>query len=113
MSYHLGDITLPRPTEFTRRQIEISASQVSITGRDTRDIRGRKEEFILAFRYLTQAEVASILSEYNLQTTRNFYVDETNLTISSTPVHITISDREYMKGGDYRESLTLTLLEVV
>lgn len=113
MSYLLGDITLPNPKGFKRRTIEISSEQTSITGRTTKDIRARKEEFILNFEHLTPAEVSSIFSEYDLQTTRNFQVTETNLSIASTPVHIGLPDRDYMKGGSYRETLDLILTEVI
>jgi len=40
-------------------------------------------------------------------------VAETNLTIASTQVFITISERKYnFKGNEYREDITLILEEV-
>ena len=113
MPYLLGDITLPQPVSFTRRQVETSASNMTLDGRTKKDITNRKEEYILVFTLLTQAEVTSILGEFDLKTTRNFQVTESNLTISATPVHIEIASRNYnTKGGDYREDITLALTEV-
>ena len=112
MAYLLGDITLKSPASFVRRQVESSAENTSLTGRSTKDIFNRKEQYVLELRSLTTAQVNSVLGEYNLQATRNFEVTETNLTISATPVHIDIQRRDYYKGGDYREDITLTLTEV-
>lgn len=114
MSYILGDITLPTPQNFKRSQVETGVSFKTLSGTTKKDITNRKEIFELAFNLLTQAEVTQILSEFNLQTTRNFTVSETNLTIPTTPVHITITKREYnAKGSDYREDITLVLEEVI
>ena len=84
-----------------------------LSGETKKDITNRKERYVLRFQYLTPSEVNSILSEYNLETTRNFEVTETNLTINSTPVHIEMQRREYASGGEYRENLTLILTEVI
>ena len=116
MSYNLGLITLPTPKrgDFTRRQIETGAGFMTLDGTTKKDITNRKEQYVLSYELLTQAEISSILSEYDLQTTRDFSVNETNLTIASTPVHIDIKDRRYNTAGDsYREDLTLILTEVV
>lgn len=113
MSYVLGSTTLPRPNSFERRYIEKSATVVTLNNTTKKDITGRKEQFILGFRMLTQAQVNSILSEYELNVQRNFSVAETNLTISATPVHIECDRRQYATAGpDYREDLTLILTEV-
>ena len=113
MAYHLGNTTLPTPVSFTREFIETSASNNLLDGTTKKDITNRKERFILKFSSLTQAEVSAILAEYELLSTKNFWVDETNLTINSTPVHIDIGGREYLKGSDYRENLEMVLTEVV
>lgn len=116
MSYTLGNITLPtpKPGNFTRRQVEVGGSVLTLNGRTKKDITARKEQYIIYYEKLTQAEVADIITEYNLRTTRNFAVSETNLTIASTPVHIEITDREYRTAGDsYREDLKLVLTEVI
>lgn len=113
MSYTLGSITLPNPKGFQRRLIETGASINTLNGRTKKDITNRKEQFILNYEMLSQANVTAILGEYDLQTVRNFSVNETNLTINSTPVHIEISERQYnTKGNEYREDLTLVLTEV-
>ncbi len=115
MSYLLGDITLPtpKPGNFQRRQMETGASFITLAGATKKDITNRKERFVLTYTLLTQAEVALILGEYDLQTTRDFSVTETNLTIVATAVHIDVLDRLYNTGGnEYREDLTLILTEV-
>ena len=113
MAFTLGSITLPRPTAFSRNQVETSSTNRTLDGTDKKDISSRKEQFKLEFDLLTQAEVNNILSEYNLQATRNFAVSESNLTISNTPVHIEIPKRDYRTlGNEYRENLTLLLTEV-
>ena len=113
MSYILGATTLPNPKEFNREFIEVSAENVSLEGRTTKDIFKRKERFTFRFQHLTPAVVAGILSEYDAETTKDFQVTETNLTIAATPVHIDFSTRTYMKGDTYRSDLTLTLTEVI
>ncbi len=113
MSYILGATTLPNPKEFFREPIEVSVENVSLEGRTTKDIFKRKERFILRFQHLTPAQVASILSEYDVETTKDFEVTETNLTIAATPVHIRITPRDYMKGSEYRSDFNLILTEVI
>lgn len=114
MSYIIGALTLPNPHEFRREQVETSKTNETIEGRTKKDIANRKERYFLRFDKLTQAEVNSILAEYDLQTTRTFQVTETNLTIAATDVHIELAAREYNTRGDsYREDLTLILTEVI
>lgn len=113
MSYTLGSITLPRPNAFRREVVEKSSKIVTLDNTTKKDITGRKERFVLTYTMLTQAEIASLLSEFDLLTVRNFTVSETNLTISATSVHIEYDVREYNTGGnEYREDLTLILEEV-
>lgn len=113
MAYLLGNITLPNPKSFRREVVEKSAMIVTLNNTTKKDITGRKYRYILGYRFLTQSEVASIMSEYDLETTRDFQVTETNLTVASTPVHVTIDRREYnTPGNEYREDLTLILEEV-
>jgi len=112
--YTLGDITLPRPNAFLRKTLEKSASILTLNNTSKKDITGRKEQYVLTYKMLTQAEVNSIFSEYNLETTRSFSVAETNLTIAATTVHIEIEQREYnTAGNEYREDLVLVLTEVI
>ncbi len=113
MSFLLGAIILPRPRELYREPIEKKASLECLDGTLKRDIINKKERFTLVYRMLTQAQVVSILSEYNQNQARNFTVSETNLTIAATPVHIDIGQRQYSYGSDYREDLVLTLTEEV
>lgn len=113
MSYVLGAVTLPRPHSFERQPIEKSAIVVTLNNTHKKDITGRKEQYILGYKMLTQDEVSSILSERDLDTPRNFSVSETNLTISSTSVLIQVDRRIYATAGpDYLEDLTIILTEV-
>lgn len=114
MSYILGSLTLPNPKSFTRDFIETGIENLLMQGKTTRKIQNRKERFTLTFLNLTVAQVNSILSEYELESVRNFVITETNLSISPTPVLIDIKDRKYMSAGEsYRENLTLVLTEVI
>lgn len=113
MSTTLGSTTLPNPTRLQREFVETSTENTALTGRTTKDIRNRKERFVLTFERLTPTQVDTILSEYNDQTTKNFSVSEDNLTIASTPVHIDFEKRDYIKGGEFRSDVTLTLVEVI
>ncbi len=110
--YYLGDQTLPTPLEFTRTIIENSKENLLLSGRSARRIVNRKERFVLKFQHLTTTQVNQILSEYNLNMTRPFWVDEENFDIPETQVHIEIGNREYRTVGTYREELTLILSEV-
>ena len=113
MSYILGAVTLPNPVSFERETVEKSQKIITLNNTTKKDISGRKERFIISFKMLTQTEVNTILAEYDLQTTRNFQVTETNLTIAATPVHIEIDRRAYnTPGNEYREDITLFLEEV-
>ena len=113
MSFQLGNITLLNPKRFSREFIETGTSNFLIENITTRKMENRKERFILEYQHLTPAEVNSILSEFELNSVRNFTANDTNLSISATPVLIDITNRSYPKSGDlYRENLTLVLTEV-
>jgi hypothetical protein len=112
MAYTLGDLTLPRPHAFTRSPVEYSTKNESLTGRTTKDIRNRKEQYRLSFKYLTQAEVLGITTEYDRQSTLKFSVSDGSLTIAETDVHMEITGREYnTPGSEYREDLDIILTE--
>src|SRR3990167_8891547 len=108
MAWVLGGGTLPTPHEFKRAQIELSAAHESITGIMSKDIKNRKERFMLAFRFLTQSEVTSILAIYNTLTVVAFYVSDGSLSISSTDVHMVLNERFYnTPGSEYREDFEI------
>lgn len=114
MSYILDGLTLPQPKGFTRKQIETGKTLQLLDGTTKKDITNRKEQYVLLFQKLTQAEIALILTKYNLLTTLSFQVTETNLTIAATTVHMELLSRKYLtKGNEYREDITLILTEVV
>lgn len=84
-----------------------------INGNSRKDVSGRKEQFQLTFKRLSQATLAQILSEYELKTTLLFVVTDGDLNIASTEVHVDVSQRDYnTKGSEFREDFTLVLTEV-
>ena len=112
--YTLGSITLPNPKKLTREFIETSASNFLIEGITTKRTENRKERFILEYQHLTSGEGNSILSEFELNSVREFTASDTNLDIGPTSVLIDVTDRNYPKSGElYREDLTLILTEVI
>lgn len=112
MSYQLGNITLPNPQEFNRAYLKTSTRLKMLDGTTKEDITNIKEVFTLVFRRLTKAQSDLIIGVYNAEEVVNFSVSESNLTINSTPVLVDCNGRSYMKGGEYRSDLTLTLEEV-
>lgn len=114
MAYLLNGTTLPNPQKFQRLPVEISRKLNMLNGATKKDIVGRKEQYILSYQLLTQAQMATINSIYNLNSEVTFQVTETNLTIEQTTVHMEISSRTYrVMGSSYLEDVTLVLTEVV
>lgn len=112
--YTLGAVTLPGPVSFQRNQIETQTVNLLFGGTTKRNFVNRKEQFVLEFMHLTQAEVNNILSEFNLNAIREFEVDETDFSIGPTSVLIDVEKREYAtKGPEYRENMTIVLTEVI
>ena len=114
MSYVLGNITLPNPKSFTRSFIEKGAEHLLVFGKTTKRIENRKEQYTLVYQYLTQTEVNSILSQYELNTDLVFTADDTNLDIAATNVLMDVSGLEYPESGvSYKEHITIILTEVL
>lgn len=112
MSYVLGGTTLPNPHGFSRESIESSTSHESISGVLSKDIKNRKERFILTYRFLTQSQVTAITDAFNQLTTLTFSMSDGDLTIGSTTVHVDLKRRSYnTKGTEYREDLDVILTE--
>lgn len=113
MSFILGAVTLPQPKSFTREFIETSKQNLTIGGKTVKRTENRKERFTLVFQELTQSQVNSILSEYELEEVRSFQVTEEELTIAATDVLVSLPPREYpLSGKAYRENFSLILTEV-
>lgn len=114
MPYTLDGLTLPRPHGFNRDTIEYSTRHDTLSGRTTKDMRSRKERFVLFFKHLTQTEIGNILAKRDLDTVLSFSVSDGSLTISATDVHVEVDRREYnTPGTEYREDIVLTLTEEV
>lgn len=113
MSFVLGSVTLPNPVGFRREYVETAQENMTLQGKNTKRWVNRKERFILTWELLTQAEVSSILSEYELDMVRSFQVTEVGLTVAPTDVLVDTTARQYLKTGThYLEKLTIVLVEV-
>lgn len=114
MSWLLNSIEFPAdPRGFSRRPIEKSTYHDMINGTSKKDISSRKEQFTVAFTRLTQAQVAQVLSIYELKQTVPFEVEDGELSIAATQVHVDINGRNYnTKGSEFREDFELILTEV-
>lgn len=109
----LNGLQLPQPKKITRRVIEKGVEHLLVFGRTTKKTENRKEEFVLTFQYLTNAQANSIISLFNLETILSFYSTESNFLVAETDVLMSVSGREYPKSGEaYRENLVITLTEV-
>lgn len=113
MGYTLNGTPIPRPQAFDREFIEDAATQVSLTGRVTKDIRNRREIFTLSYEYLSGADYNVLKSIYDLLDIAVFESTESNATISATSVHVELSALSYQKSGaDYYSNISLKLIEV-
>ena len=113
MPYTLNSTTLPNPRAFRREMIETAVMHRMIDGTDKKDITNRKEMFILSYENITQAQLNTILGIWNLLSVVDFQVNETNLTINATSVHVDVKNYSYQKGGSYLTAIDLILTEVV
>ena len=93
MPYILDGLTLPQPKGYARKTMETSTVLTMLDGTTKKDITNRKEQHILTFSKLTQAEVGNIVAKYNLLTTLSFEITETNLTLASVTVHMDLPQR--------------------
>lgn len=116
MAYTLGGTTIPTPKagNFKINIVETAGVITTLNGTMKKDIINRKYQYVIRYEKLTQTEVATLVDLWDDETTKDFAVSETNLTISATSCHVDIADRAYNTGGSsYREDLTLILTEVV
>ncbi len=112
MAYILGGVTLLNPKAFQREFLELSQTNTTFKGKSLRRVENRKERFVLTYQHLTEAQVDTILAEYNLNEVRTFQVTEDNLSISPTDVLVEVGVREYIPGGEtYLSNFDLILTE--
>ena len=113
MSWTLGSVTLKDPVLFNRKLVEVAKSNLMLDGTAKKDFIRQKEIFEVSLVALTQTQATEIINLYEGKVAVAFVVAETNLTIASTQVFITISERKYnFKGNEYREDIILKLEEV-
>ena len=48
-AYILDSTTISNPTAFSRRTVEVSGVHTTLNGRTVKDVRNRKDQFILDF----------------------------------------------------------------
>lgn len=111
-TFTLNSIELPIPQGFKREQLETASKNKTITGFTRKQIVNRKERYIIEYRRLTQAQVATILGIWNTRAVAEFEVSN-GITITPTNVHVEIDRRDYnTPGADFREDITIILEEV-
>src|SRR3990167_9150561 len=104
MRYILNGTEIPRPSEMARDFIFVKSDLISLNGRTTLDYSAVKERFLLRWDFLSQAEITTLNSIIDLNTSVSFQIDENNLTVASTSVFPFISKREYATpSGSYFE----------
>lgn len=110
----LNEIQLPYPKKMTRRIIEKGIEHLLVFGKTTKRIENRKEQFILEYQFLTEAQVNSMISLLNLDKVLPFSITEDNLIIAQTNVLMDITNRNYPNSGEnWRQNLTVILSEVI
>lgn len=113
MSWTLGGTTLPDPKGIYRERKKIQTAHQTLVGTLKKDKTALKNIYYLTYEHLPQSTVSSLLSLADADETAAFAVTETNYTIPSVDVHVTIPNRNYnMKGGEFREDFVLILEEV-
>ena len=93
MSYILGNITLPNPKKLERRIIERSVENLLMFGRMTKRTENRKEQFVLTYQFLSQAQINAILALYTQDQVLSFTI--TDLNIGPTDVLVDVQNLEY------------------
>lgn len=82
-------------------------------GKTTKKVQNRKERYILDYTFLTQAQVNSILSQFELGSALTFQCTDTNMPIGPTTVLMDIQGRDYPPSGEeLREDMQIILTEV-
>lgn len=114
MSYILGGVTIPNPKKITKNVIENAVENIVMFNRTTKNVRNRKYQYVLEYQYLTQDQVSSLISLYNLVQVLSFQVTEANLPIGPVNVLMDVSNMDYPPTAQaYRENLVVTLTQVV
>lgn len=109
----LNGTNLPRIKEINRDTIWQKQDRVMINGKLTRDYTSKKEVFTLFWEMLTETEINTILAIIDLNTPVEFYYSDNDYEITTTLVHVSLSDIEYtILGGDYLGRIEVQLLEV-
>jgi hypothetical protein len=107
----LGGTTLPDPNSFSEEPVVFGGYVQTMSGGTRRAIRAKKKIWKLGWNNLTQDQMTSLNTIYNLNTTVAFANTDVSPTISAT-VHMDLSSRTYLSGtGKYLSAVELTLTE--
>ena len=113
MSYILNSQTLPTPNSFRREFISISNDVGAINGKTGRDMRTRKEKFVLSWKSLTSSQLSIILDIVNGNVPVNFSVNDSGLIVEQTSVIVNIGSIRYLTpGSTYLAETEIELVEV-
>ncbi len=113
-TWTLNGVNIPFPQGYNVRVAEGSAVHVTVKNKTIKQIAGRKNEYVLRYEYLTQAEVATLLGLLALDSVLEFAATDGSLSIPATNVIMTITNRDYpAKGGEFRENITVILTEEI
>lgn len=111
-AYSLDNIDLPRPKSLQREFVFIKSDISSLTGKISRDVTLLKEKYLISWDIISVTDASNLLSIVNKNKVVIFFVDDKNLQISSTSVHVYIASQGYkILGSNYISSLILELIE--
>lgn len=112
MSYLLDGTEIKAPANLRRDIIEIEKSNTTLNGKKKRDFIRQKYSYTIDLKNLTQAQFSIIKTIIEGKAAVTFQVTETNLTVAETNVWVYLQGEDFVKGGEYRENITLILEEV-
>lgn len=113
MSYILGNATLPRPISFTRENLYIQKTFLSVNGRSGTDVTSMKEKFILAWDKMSKDEFDDLFTEIERNIALDFSITDGDFSVEQTSVIPVVRTIEYiMLGSDYIVAMELELIEV-
>ena len=84
MSFTLDGRTIPAPTTFKTTQDEITREGRVSSGKKFKDVRATKQVFSLAYDSITETELATLKTEYDLHIFQTFVYPEAGGSGSAT-----------------------------
>lgn len=118
MAYLLSGSEIRAPHSFNESNSTLVAQNKALDGTVNRDYFGsNKRVWELDYNNVVGSDYAVIKAIYDTYLSTNtpvsWEITETNYTISSTTVHLTLDNRGFkVRGNDYISDFKLTLVEV-